>query len=210
VLLNLGKKATRAAWQRVASVKKRVHDNLADVFALGEIEAGLEMLEVAVHAAIGDETEKMERTLSSGRLGTGMNEHRITEKAAVGDRGANACQILVDHPAGADVEVTDFAVAHLPNRQTNPRARRHQGAVGTLRFESVEGRRRRQTDGVARACRRHSPTVENDKYDRPIRGLYGLTIITEGAHETAAKRTMRANSCGSRLAPPTSTPSMSA
>ena len=46
-------------------------------------------------------------------------ERFVLGEASVFDRTVDARDVLVDHAAGADVEVTNLAIAHQPARQTD-------------------------------------------------------------------------------------------
>src|SRR5690606_30948480 len=53
------------------------------------------------------------------RLLAGGDQLGVVEEAAAFDRGVDAGQFLVHHPACADVHVADLGVAHLPVRQAD-------------------------------------------------------------------------------------------
>ena len=55
-------------------------------------------------------------------------QHLVLEEAAVGDRVVDPRQVLLDDRAGAEVEVADLGVAHLPVRQADVAARRPRAA----------------------------------------------------------------------------------
>ena len=73
--------------------------------------------------------------------------------------------IHVDDAAGADVEVADFAVAHLPVGQADVRAAGLDERVGILAQQPVIGRLARERDGVGLGFGAVSPAVEDDKYE---------------------------------------------
>src|SRR5205823_10799883 len=94
---------------------------------------------------------------------------------------------------------------HLPVRQSDRAPRRLELRVLVLVPQLVEDRRLGQLDRVAGAGRREAPAVEDHEADR---GDRHRPWTGRPAH--AAASTIRANVAGSRLAPPTSAPSMSA
>jgi hypothetical protein len=75
--------------------------------------------------------------VSVGRRGHGRVEDRVLVERAILDREVDAGQILVDDPAGADVEVTDLRVALLALRQADGLTRRMQDRVRPARPQRV-------------------------------------------------------------------------
>ena len=128
----------------------------------------------------------------------GRPQGLVLEEAAVGDRVVDPGQVLLDDGAGAEVEVADLGVAHLPLGKADVAPLGRELGVGELRPEPVEDRRLGDRDRVAGAGLGDAPAVEDDQRDRGSRWR----------HYPAAS-TIAANSAGSRLAPPTSAPSMS-
>ena len=53
----------------------------------------------------------------------GADERGVLEEGPVGDRVVDAQQVLLDHGAGAEVEMADLRVAHLPVGQADRSAR---------------------------------------------------------------------------------------
>src|SRR5436190_6368657 len=126
-----------------------------------------------------DAPSPLERALEGGAV----------EEGSILDRLVHAHQILVEPAAGADRQVPDLGIAHLPRRQPDGLARGHERRVRVLAPEPVEDRRLGQLDGVARPLRGAPPAVEDDEdYERDARQI-------------AAKEST------SREAPPTSAPS---
>src|SRR6185312_16758513 len=90
-------------------------------------------------------------------------QHRVAGERAVRAGVVDARQVLTHDGAGAEVEVADLGVAHLPVRQSYRTA-----AGGELRVrirgpQLVEDGRGGERDGVARAGRRKAPAVEHDE-----------------------------------------------
>ncbi len=107
-----------------------MHDHGAHPALRGELEARLEVAEVAVHAALGHEAHEVQRAAPPGGLVAGLHEDAVAEEVAVGDRLRDAREVLVHDAAGADVEVADLGVAHLARRQPHGRAGRLQRPCG--------------------------------------------------------------------------------
>ena len=91
------------------------------------------------------ETSPSRWSRSAGTPRAGL---RCSRKGAVLDRLVDAQQILLDDGAGAEVQVPDLRVPHLPLGQPDGLAPGGQRGVGVGAPELVEDRRIRQLDGV--------------------------------------------------------------
>src|SRR4029077_17442814 len=87
----------------------------------------------------------------------------VLEERAVRDRAVHAHQVLVETPPGADREMADLGVAHLPRRQSDRLTRGVEGRVRVGAPEAVEDGSVRQLDGIARPRWRATPPVEDDE-----------------------------------------------
>ena len=67
---------------------------------------------------------------------------------------------------GADVQVPDFAVAHLPVGQADKRSAGVNQRVGKFAQQTVIVRLARQRDGVRLRFGAVSPAIENDQDER--------------------------------------------
>ena len=168
----------------VAAVRERVDPGL-----LGrEAQQRLQMLDVRVDAAVGDQAEQVDVLAALERA----DERGVLEERAVLDRLVHAHQVLEEHAAGADRQVADLGVAHLPGRQADRLAGRLERRVRVLGPEPVEDGRVRELDRVPRPGRREAPPVEDDE-----------------RYERVAARQIAANDSTSSEAPPTRAPSTS-
>jgi hypothetical protein len=77
---------------------------------------------MAVHAAGRKQAHHVQRAVVLDRLLAGVDQLRVVEEAAAVDRGVDPGQLLVHHPAGADVHVADLGVAHLAVGQADEAA----------------------------------------------------------------------------------------
>src|SRR4051794_3105639 len=100
--------------------------------------------------------------------------------------------------------MADLGVAHLAFGQADGWAAGRQRRRLVLAPEQIEVRRVRQLDRVPWARLGQAPAVEDHKRDA-LHGERPRSVVP--AHDAAL--TIRANFSGSRLAPPTSAPSMS-
>ncbi len=105
----------------------------------------------------------------------------------------------------ADGEVAHLGVAHDSGGKTHRLSARLEQHVGIPRPQRVPHRGLGQRDGVSGAGRCASPAVEDHQRRAPrLCRRWPARALT-----VASNRTMRANDSTLRLAPPTSTPSMS-
>ena len=88
-------------------------------------------------------------------------QYRIAEEIAGFDHKVDAHDVHQQHAARADVEMADFAVAHLAVRQAHGGTGGLDQHVGVLAQEPVVGRFSRGGDGVAFYDRGKSPAIEN-------------------------------------------------
>ena len=90
----------------------------------------------------------------------------MREELAVLDHQLDAGAVHVHDAAGADVEVADFAVAHLPVGQADEVAAGVNERVGILAQQAVVGRLAGERDGVGLGFGAVSPAVEDDEDER--------------------------------------------
>ena len=168
----------------VAAVGERVDPRLLG----SEAEQGFQVVDVRMDAAVGDEPEQV-RALAALE---GADEGGDLEEGPVLDRRVHSHQVLQQDAAGADRQVPDLRVAHLPRRKADRLAGCLERRVRVLGPEPVEDGRVRELDRVSRAGRGEAPPVEDDE-----------------RYERVPARQIAANDSTSSEAPPTSAPSTS-
>ena len=87
------------------------------------------------------------------------------DERAVGDGVVHPHEILEEDSSGADREVADLGVAHLPGRKADSLSRRGERRVRVAGPQRVEHRCVRELDRVARPGRSDPPTIEDDERD---------------------------------------------
>ncbi len=98
----------------------------------------------------------------------------MREEFAILDHQVDARDVHVNDAAGADVEMPDFAVAHLPLGQADERPAGVDQRVGIFAQQAVVGRLARQRDGVGLGFGAVSPAIEDDENERfGTRHLFG-------------------------------------
>ena len=98
--------------------------------------------------------------------GAGREERRALEERAVGDGGVDPRQVLQDRPAGAEVQVADLGVAHLPRRQTDGVLGGSQRGVRPAREQAAPVRHRGGGDRVGGRVAADPEPIEDDEDDR--------------------------------------------
>jgi hypothetical protein len=91
-----------------------------DTVELGLNEQAVEMLQHAVHAAVGDDAHQVKLGRGVGfDAGNHPVPRGVVRELFVGEKFVQAHEFLVHDAARADVFVTDFRVAHLAGGQTH-------------------------------------------------------------------------------------------
>ena len=89
------------------------------------------------------------------------------EERSIGDGRVDPGQILEDRSPGAEVEMADLRVAHLPGRQADVLPRRTEDRVRPAHKQASPGRHVRRSDGVDLGILPDAEPVEDDQDDRP-------------------------------------------
>src|SRR3954451_4855751 len=150
----------------------------------------LEVTQARVHAPVAHEPDQMDP-----RPAHRVDQDLVEGQRALLDGFVDPRQVLLDHRAGAEVQMPDLAVTHLPLGQPDGSAARRQLGMRVARPQIVEHRGVGELDRVAGSRRGEPPPVEHDEADRRM------------GHGAAA--VIAANDSGSSDAPPTSAPSTS-
>ena len=99
----------------VASVREGVDPRvLRHPLTRRQVEQRAQVIDVRVDAAVGDEAEEMNVGATLASPSERGHERLVREERAVGDRSVHALEILEQDPPGADREMPDLGVAHLP------------------------------------------------------------------------------------------------
>ena len=118
------------------------------------------MLLVRMDPAVAHQSHQMQA--ARARVLHGASQNRVAEEFAGGDHVVDSGDVHVDDPAASDVEMADFAVAHLPVGEADIRTGRVDESVWEAAVQLVPGGLARQSNGVAVARGTESPTVQND------------------------------------------------
>ena len=119
---------------------------------------------MAVHAAVRDEADEVQRVAGAGAAVERRAERRVVEEAAVANAAIDPRQVLIDDPPRADVHVPDLGVAHLAGRQPDGLAARVERGVRVPGGELAVRGRGRPRYRVVVGGRAQTPPVEHDQH----------------------------------------------
>src|SRR3954451_23364746 len=120
-------------------------------------------------------------------------EHRTFRKLAALDCMIDARQFLHHDPAGADVEVPDFRIAHLAGRQADVVAGGVEQRMRARGGDAVEGWCLGLEDGIVSLLLAPAPAVQDDQHDGAMCRHSGLSLIGMGLTSCAGPVSLRTN-----------------
>ena len=159
--------------RRVAAVEDRVNENVLRTDCQRRVDESVEMRLQRMHPAIGQQSDEMDRPAAFHRV----DQHAIVAKLIVLDRFADSKNVLIDHSAGADVQMTDFGVSHLTFRKADRRSGRVQRRPRRLPKQPVKARRRCLCDRVPLTLFAASESVEDDENEKRASLRHGGGIL---------------------------------
>ena len=152
--------------ERVAAVHEGVNEDALDAVLLGHAQDGVQMGLLRVDSAVREQAEKMQAPIAGARFGHGFEKRRVLLELAGLDHHVDLADVHVHNAAGADVEVADFAVAHLPRRKADKTSAGVDERVGKFSQQLVVVGLVGERDGVGVGRRGIAPTVQNDENQR--------------------------------------------
>ncbi len=117
---------------------------------------------IGVHAAVGEQSEQVKAAAAGAGVFHGGEQDRMGEEFAVLDHELDARAVHVHDASRADVEVADFAVAHLTFGQSDVRTAGVNQGVGILAQQAVVGGLAGKRDGIGFGFGAVAPAVEDD------------------------------------------------
>src|SRR5438552_170392 len=115
-----------------------------------------------MHAAIGNQAKEMELA-ATARVLHCVQQNGMLEEVSVLDHQLDASRIHVDDAPGANVQMTDFAVAHLIVWQPNVLATGVDQRVRIFAEQAVINWLAGKGDGVGFGFGAVSPAIEDDE-----------------------------------------------
>src|SRR5690242_20556108 len=101
-------------------------------FLLADIDDGHQVVDMAVYAPIADQTQQMQGFALGPGATDGVQQYLVFGKRAVPDAYVDTLQLLIDDPAGTEVQVSYFRIAHLAFRQAYCFSAGDQRCIGIL------------------------------------------------------------------------------
>ena len=158
--LQTADKVGAAFGRSITTVQKAVDTGL-DLVLFAQVDEGKQVDQMAVHAAVGQQAHQMHRTAGLFSVFHRTHQCGIFKKAVVPDVPGDAGQLLIHHPACADVGVTHLAVTHLSVGQTHILTRAVHAGVGTGLKQPIQIGGLCRGDSIGPAGRGNAPAVQN-------------------------------------------------
>src|ERR1700678_2742210 len=105
----------------------------------------------------------MQPALALACMPHGCEQHGMREEFAILDHQVDARDVHMHDAPGANVEMADFAMAHLPLGQADEGPAGVNESVGILAQQPIVNRLARESDGVGFRFGAVSPAVEDDE-----------------------------------------------
>ena len=173
-LLQLADEIAAAVWRSVAAVHEAVHENFFYLVLLGHFQQRKQMVDVRMHAAIAEQTQKMQLALPAAIHGLLKQRHLV--QLFVGDQQIHTRDIHVHHAPRAHVHVAHFAVAHLSLGQAHRWAGCLDQRVRKFAQQFVVVRFPGQGNCVALRFRAVSPSIQHCQHNRFWSFRHGFSL----------------------------------
>ena len=161
--------------QGVTPVHEAVDEDALQAVLLGHAQQGVEVILVRVNTPIGEQAEHVQVAFASaGRLHR-FEQHWAGEQFAILDHEIDLGDVHVNNPAGTDVQVPDFAVAHLSGWQSDKASTGVNQRVGILGQQFVVCWLAGQRDSIGIRRGSIAPAVKNDEDKRFWSSQHGYT-----------------------------------
>ena len=164
-LADVAQISRRRRGRRVAAVEEGVPGDARQAAPLGQLAHRVRVIQRRVHVARAGEAEQVQRAAARLRGLDRGDQRRVLVERSIGDRLVDAHDVLIDDAPGAEVEVPDLAVAHLPVRQADVVPGGADENVRVPLVEPGERRHARQSYGVAVGFGTLAESVEDDEDD---------------------------------------------
>ncbi len=103
----------------VASVHKAVDIGFLQIVFFGDVAEFVQVFDGAVHSPVRHQAHEVDSLTAVASGGECLHDGRVLPDAVVAAGAVDFDQVLVDHPACSDIEMSYFRVAHLSVRQTH-------------------------------------------------------------------------------------------
>ena len=167
-LLQLLKISSTVGRESVAAVHEGVDENTISIQAIlfCHLQQSMKMGLIRMHAAVRKQPKKMQAASAGLRILHGLEQNRMRKEFAILDHQLNARAVHVNDAASADIQMSDFAVAHLSVRQADGWAAGLNKRVGIFAQQAVIDRLTGKCDGIGFGFGAVTPSVEDDEDER--------------------------------------------
>ena len=152
--------------QSIAAIHESMDENAIHAILLSHLQQRIKMCLLGVDTTVGNQAKQMQTATPGAGMLHRAEQRRIGEEFAVLDHVIDAGDIHVHDSPRANVEVPDFAVAHLAIGQTNVFAAGVNERVGIFAEQAVVGRLAGDGDGVCFCVWAVAPAIEDDQDER--------------------------------------------
>src|SRR5262249_6380403 len=162
-LLQLHEISRAIGRESVAAVHESVQEHALNLILLRQLDERVKVALVRMHAAVGHESEEMKLPATGARVLHRFEQRRVLEELAALNHQRDARSTQMHDAPGANVQMADLAVAHLPFGETDERAAGLNERVGIFTQQAVVSRLSRERDGVGIGFGSVTPAVEDDE-----------------------------------------------
>ena len=168
----------------ITAIQQCVDANLPDAFLLGLEDHGLEVVDVGVDIAVGQQTDEVERTSALLDVSHEVLPGLSLEDLSALDRLADQGGTLVEDASAAHGVVADLTVAHVGvGRQSDSQSVGLELRPGVGRIERVEMLRHGGGNRVAILILAETDTVHDDEDHRSL--PVDLSVLLQGFYHIA-------------------------
>ena len=161
--------------------------NLFKTVAFCHLQESIEVSDVAVYAAIGEQAIYMQARPLFLCIVHCLQKRIVFEEITVLDFLRDPGQILVHDTAGTYIQVANLGTAHLALRKTHGLTAGITLHEGTLLHQPVQHRSVRQRYGVMLTAIIQAKAVEDQQYSRSVCFLLFRRIHAEGSGQMAGR-----------------------
>ena len=152
-----------ALGRRIAAIHEGMNEEALNASPLRRTDDRLQVVDVAVHAAVAQEAHHVKRRLLTSRRVVGAAERFVAVELAASDRPVDARQILEHDAARAEAQMPDLRIADDARRQADRLARGREEGRRVGAAEPLHEARRAPGDGIAFGRVAVTPAIENDE-----------------------------------------------
>ncbi len=163
LLLQLLQVAGAAGRQGIAPIHECMHEDAVHIILLRHFQESVKVGLMGMHATVRNQTQQMQLPPAGTSIAHSSQQRGIRKKIAVLNHQLDASAIHNYNAPGADVEVSDLAVAHLPFGKADIGTAGVDECVGMLAQQPVVCGLARERDSVGFGLGTIAPAIEDDE-----------------------------------------------